>query len=522
MLTLTQREKKRLKFQSLKDRERSSKERNRLGQFATPPALADEIVKYVLSVDECDHSRIRFFDPAFGTGAFFSAFLKMIKNRSYQKACGIEIDPYYFEVAENVWGKSNIHLICKDFTRLNFPEEHEKFNFVVCNPPYVRHHHIPFGDKQRHQTIATDLGIKLSGLAGLYCYYMLYADAWLETNGISAWLIPGEFLDVNYGIGLKKYLKERVTLLRIHRFAPDDVQFTDALVSSAVVIFQKTHPTNDHFVDFSFGGSIFHPCEQHRISTQRLSVESKWSQLFERKNKPSPGAILLGDLFEIKRGLATGDNQFFILSRDKLKQYHLNSRDCFIPILSSPRYMRQTIIESDEDGVPILDDPLFLLNCSLPWNDITTSYPNLANYLKLGEAKGISNKYLCMHRFPWYSQEKRDPAMFYCTYIGRFSNRREHPFRFILNHSKATVTNSYLALYPKKELSVTLQEKENQLYLLDFLNSLPPETLIHQGRVYGGGMYKLEPREMAEVDVTKAAEKLGLMQEISRQTLLFQ
>ena len=61
----------------------------------------------------------------------------------------------------------------------------------------------------------------------------------LQTNGLAAWLIPSEFMDVNYGDEVKRYLTERVCLLQIHRFCPSDVQFDDALVSSAIVVFEK-------------------------------------------------------------------------------------------------------------------------------------------------------------------------------------------------------------------------------------------------------------------------------------------
>ena len=69
-------------------------------------------------------------------------------------------------------------------------------------------------------------------------------------RGLAVWLIPSEFMDVNYGKTLRRYLTERVTLLHIHRFCPTDVQFTDALVSSAVVVFRKVPPPPGHALGF--------------------------------------------------------------------------------------------------------------------------------------------------------------------------------------------------------------------------------------------------------------------------------
>ena len=63
-------------------------------------------------------------------------------------------------------------------------------------------------------------------------------------------------MDVNYGQAVKRYLLDKVTLLHIHRFDPNDVQFADALVSSAVVWFRKSLPPKDHAVTFTFGGTL--------------------------------------------------------------------------------------------------------------------------------------------------------------------------------------------------------------------------------------------------------------------------
>jgi len=74
------------------------------------------------------------------------------------------------------------------------------------------------------------------------------------------------------------------------------------------------------------------------------------------------------------------------------------------------------------------------------------------------------------------------------------------PFRFILNRSRAVVTNVYLNLYPTDDLASCLaQDETREFELLGFLNSMPLAHVVRAGRSYGGGLHKIEPRELAEL-----------------------
>lgn len=90
--------------------------------------------------------------------------------------------------------------------------------------------------------------------------------------------------------------------------------------------------------------------------------------------------------------------------------------------------------------------------------------------------------------------------MFLCTYMGRPTQKSDSPFRFVLNHSTAIAANVYLMLYPKPELAATLRGNPGLIEKIwQALSALTAATLVHEGRLYGGGLHKLEPKELANV-----------------------
>ena len=497
---------RRLETQRRLDSVKTQAERNQLGQFATPTVLAMDILKYAKTLVS-PSQQIRFLDPAFGTGAFYSALLKSFPPSQIAKAWGYEIDPHYGQEARKIWAKTPLELSVVDFTRVTPPAtDKDRANLLICNPPYVRHHHLSANEKLRLQKLTRQItGIELSGLTGLYSYFLLISHEWIADGGLAGWLIPSEFMDVKYGRQVKQYLLRHSTLLRIHRFNPDDVQFGDALVSSAIVWFRKEKPPASHKVEFSYGGALAKPEISGRISINELRQAAKWTRFPKTSRsiysvsdpKVNRTKLRLSDLFNIKRGLVTGANKFFILTPEQISKYKL-PYEFLIPILPGPRYLVTNEIEADDNGNPIVTPQLFLLACNLPENGVKARYPSLWKYLQIGVQRGIDKRYLCRHRSPWYSQENRPASVFLCTYMGRQTPGNRKLFRFILNHSKATAPNVYLMLYPKPALEKELKSDSELLKAVwRALNEIPSDTLIGEGRVYGGGLHKIEPSELA-------------------------
>lgn len=517
MVNIEHLERERLAIQARLDAEKTQAERNRMGQFATPTLLAQDILRYASSAHSIA-TPVRFLDPAFGTGSFYSALLQTFGEDNVGEAVGFEIDPHYAKPAQGLWLGSGIDIRVGDFARATPPEnDFEKPNLIVCNPPYVRHHHIPTDEKKRLQELVARLcRVSLSGLSGLYCYFMCLSSIWMAPNGLAAWLIPSEFMDVNYGTPLKKFLLEKVTLLHIHRFSPSDVQFHDALVSSAIVWVVNATPLTTHQVRFTLGGTLDEPSHDASYPIDQLREVKKWTALPRcEKTTRVPRSVksnspLLGDFFDVKRGVATGANKFFILTPAEVRRREI-PMEFLTPILPSPRYLGHDRIDPGSDGLPAVERLGFLFSSALPEHRIKREFPDVWRYLEEGRELGIPEGYICRNRTPWYQQEYRAIPTILCTYMARASgDGRDSLFRFILNNSNAIAANVYLMLYPKPDVKREIQTNPKLAESAwKILRDIPADTLRGEGRVYGGGLYKLEPKELLNVPAESFVDLFG-------------
>jgi hypothetical protein len=298
------------------------------------------------------------------------------------------------------------------------------------------------------------------------------------------------------------------------------VQFADALVSSAVVIFRKSSPPPDHAVCFSFAGSIEHPKSEAPVPLALLRHSRKWTQFPASTAVEGTGELTLGDIFSIKRGLATGANGFFILTEADIEAWQI-PRPFVKPILPGPRYLTEDIVAAMPGGPPRVSPQLFLLDCSEPEEKIQATWPRFYEYLQRGKEQNIHASYLASRRAPWYSQEQRPPAPFLCTYMGRSRNGK-HPFRFIWNRSQATAHNVYLMLYPKGQLRSALKKcPELEQRVFEALQRITPAQVLSEGRVYGGGLHKVEPNELAQIPARVVLEAIEAEVRIEQQVPLF-
>ena len=168
--------------------------------------------------------------------------------------------------------------------------------------------------------------------------------------------------------------------------------------------------------------------------------------------------------------------------------------------------------------MPVVSCPQFLFSCNLPETILKKKYPGVWKYIKHGVEIGVQKGYICSHRSPWYCCEERDPAAIVIPYMGR-SESTNKMFRFILNTSNAITTNVYLSLYPKPEYAYCLKNSDLLNKIWRELNSISTATLCRNGRFYGGGLHKMEPKELMQTPVEGIAKILTPKKETDQLSL---
>jgi len=383
------------------------------------------------------------------------------------------------------------------------------YTAVIGNPPYIRYQDFSGEARVRSRAAALRAGVPLSGLASSWAAFTVHSALFLRKGGRMGLVLPAELLSVNYAAVVRKFLFDRFRRV-------DLVLFTERVFPEAEtdVVLLLADGFDEGPTDHARVVQA-----QNAAALTSLAVSQKWTPV-DPSDKWTPSLLgpevltayssLLtsGDFVGLEAwgdttlGMVTGNNRYFALSAERVKELGLAPSD--LVSLSPPgsahlrglTFGTRALNEMARRGSPV-------------WLFRPSGEPSAAAvaYIAAGEIAGVDQAYKCRVRKPWWRVPLVKPADLLLTYMNADTPR------LTTNDAKAHHLNSVHGVYLRTEHR-TVGRKYLPLASLSSMTLLGAETV---GRSYGGGILKLEPREadvlpVPSPEVVKAcADKLAAL-----------
>jgi adenine-specific DNA methylase len=464
------------------ERLRTRDERYRLGQFFTPPALAEFMADAVRDIGP-----ETVLDPGVGGGVLLRAV------GPGPRRFGLDVDALAVELASSSLGR-DVELAVGDFLDpAKWPLSIECFDAIIANPPYVRHHNLGAEHKSLARRYSTRFGLRVSSLSGSYVYFFLEALLRLNERGRLVFITPTEFLDVRYGSALKAALLESCEIDEVLVLETDELAFDGVLTTSAITVATKTaKPSRRVRLSEARMNGRVQRGRRVELSADAAPAHDPWTPLLPSRAERIAGLVegrtaRLGDYARVRRGIATGDNSFFCLTRDEVDAWGIEP-EYLVPVVVGAKDLPTsgTLDEAFRAERIKSGARAFLLFCHDSKDALAGK--NVLRYIEHGESLGLPERFNCRTRSPWYSVEQVPPPDFFVTYMAR------QRARFVRNEVGARCMTSLLNVWANpgvspEALRPLLEDPANAQLLREF------------GRTYGGGLGKIEPRDLLRLPV---------------------
>lgn len=454
------------------------------GSYYTPLYLARFISKRVLSHFE-SRTRMSILEPSVGDGAFISELEK--EENININLTALDINEGELKTASEKWSKKTASFVKTDFLEYSTTKQ---FSAVIGNPPYVKKNILTSKQIELSKEIHSNENLTEASVKNIWTTFLVKSNTLLAKNGILAFVLPSELLQVKFAEEVREYLKTEFERIEIFTF--NDLMF-ECKGQDTIVLFayKKAEQKGEFFTNISSKESL----EQNSfvLNNNNLLVESKvkWTHHFLTSDELTfidnlkKRLKTVNDYSESKPGIVTGANKYFIINKETESKFNLSKYTK--PIIQKGLFVNGSVVFSDEDIKKLEKEkrPTKLLQL----NDNDKISKNLREYLDIGELEELPERHKCGIRKNWYvipNISKKPDAFFF---------KRSHLYpKLLKNNSNALVTDSAYKVGMRNGYDLNS-------FIYSFYNTLTLLLSELDGRYYGGGVLELIPSEFKKLPI---------------------
>ncbi len=458
-----------------------------LGSYYTPLRLSNFIADYCL--EYFDQNSISILEPSVGDGNFAAAVSNNIRLNRFKNIQLTIVEREIEELNKAIERcNSDINLISINDDYLNFHSNNtDKFSLIIGNPPYIKNSLLSDDQKEMCKSIHISSGLKNKKINNIWSAFLVSAIQKLEDNGVFAFVLPLELLQVKFSEEIRDLLKKSFERLDVFMF--DELQFQECKSQDTVLIVgYKEHETSGTY--YTTIENIEDLENRNFLLMQNISVSesnTKWTHHFLTPEEHSfldnlkLQLNLTSHFVENKTGIVTAANDYFIVNNEVVTKNMLRTYSKHI--VQKGFYVNGSVTFEREDFRKLVDEekPAYLLD----FNKVNPKRisKSLENYLAIGIDRELELRFKCRQREHWYqipNISKQSEAFF-------FKRAHEYP-KLLKNNANVYVTDSAYMIESREGYQI-----ENIIF--SFYNSLTLAFAELEGRYYGGGVLEVTPNE---------------------------
>jgi adenine-specific DNA methylase len=488
------------------------------GGYYTPTDIAAWLVRWAVR-----SPRDAALEPSCGDGVFLAAVAARLVDFGaraqdvLRQIYGIEIEPDEAGKAsarlKGVLGVGpNGQVGHGDFFEWLIASPGRKFDCVVGNPPFIRYQNFPEPSRSRAMAAMSRAGLRPNRLTNTWVPFVVGATTSLKEGGRLAFVVPAELLQVSYAAQLRRFLAAHFA--RLHIFTCNHLVFEGAEQETLLLLADgyTAATVTDCLIEMVETSDLGELLAARPDATARADYRvvdhstEKWLKYlltqreidFMRALKGHGEVVGLGHHAEVDVGVVTGRNEFFVVSKETLREFDLGSYT--VSLVGRSSQLKGAILDAKEwQAFADAGKDVHLLMLGAP--DKPPLNAGARRYIKAGERAGYHLGFKCSIRTPWHLV----PSVWVpdCLFF-----RQIYDFpRAVLNKACAVPTDTVHRMRCRRDPAATVGNTYTHL---------TAASAEIEGRSYGGGVLELEPTEAERLLMPKTLRRGMPLAEIDR------
>lgn len=430
-------------------------------------------------------------EPSAGDGRFIDVIEGVEKVK---KIVAVELIEKKVKELENKRYSEKIRLVSDDF--LNYAEKTtEKYRLIIGNPPYINVKNMESGCIEKAKNLCEKYQLSGSLMKNIWVAFVLSAFSCMERNGIIFFVLPMEFLQVQYAEKIRVFLEKHFDTIHILSFK--EKMFPEIEQEACLVYLTnefKNHPCIYFKIYEKLDSSVPYYCSK----IERNKPLKKWTNAVLSDEDIDLLSMLgakykkVSEICDASPGIVTGANHEFILTKEQVEQ--LECEEFILPTIPKSNMLNGSFLVTQEVVQKLAEqgNRIYLLNLA---GIAEERFPvSLKKFLEeIGNKENtagikLKDRYKCKNRKPWYSVPiVRNGDIF-------FFKRYDRLPRICVNEINLYTTD--IAYNMRLD---TAYDKESMAFC--FYNSLTLAQCEYYGRYYAGGVSELTPSEFKRLAI---------------------